>query len=200
MTGARAVAISPDGNHAYIGGSSSLAAYDLSTIAGLTARGLPTMTGAIGGLAFAADQAPQAKFNPVPAPAGSASTFEGGPSLDGDGSVTSWSWDFGDGTTSTGPQTAHVYATPGTYTARLTVTDDEGCSTTSKYTGQQLSCSGSPYATAMAVMTFPWRRSCTHLRPGVRARRQRRVLRDARPEGSRGQRAGHQQRLEHHGA
>jgi len=39
---------------------------------------------------------------------------------------TSWSWDFGDGQTSTVQNPTHTYA-PGVYTACLTVTNDEGC-------------------------------------------------------------------------
>jgi PKD repeat protein len=37
-----------------------------------------------------------------------------------------WAWTFGDGTTGTGPMPAHTYAAPGTYVARLTVTDNNG--------------------------------------------------------------------------
>ncbi|HEX4930853.1 MAG TPA: DNRLRE domain-containing protein [Gaiellaceae bacterium] len=36
---------------------------------------------------------------------------------------TSWSWDFGDGTTGTGPAPKHTYLVEGTYTVSLTVTD-----------------------------------------------------------------------------
>jgi PKD repeat protein len=47
-------------------------------------------------------------------------------STDSDGSVTAWSWRFGDGSTSAEREPTHGYAAPGTYTVRLTVTDDEG--------------------------------------------------------------------------
>jgi hypothetical protein len=43
-----------------------------------------------------------------------------------DGAVVSGRWDFGDGTTATEPNPAHLYAEGGTYTVTLTVTDDEG--------------------------------------------------------------------------
>jgi DNA-binding beta-propeller fold protein YncE/PKD repeat protein len=150
VTGASSVTISPDAKHAYVGGSSSVAAYDLSSVATMTLRtGSPVPTsGAHSGLALTTNQAPQAKMNAVAAPAGAPSTFQGGPSLDPDGNVASWSWDFGDGSTGTGSAVTHVYAQPGSYTIRLTVIDDEGCSTSSTYTGQALSCFGSPYATS----------------------------------------------------
>ncbi|WP_245769174.1 ThuA domain-containing protein [Streptomyces indicus] len=47
--------------------------------------------------------------------------------------ITSYHWDFGDGTKPAGeegPTAAHTYARPGAYTARLTVTDDKGDTTT----------------------------------------------------------------------
>jgi PKD repeat protein len=47
-------------------------------------------------------------------------------SSDTDGTVMAWSWSFGDGQGSTVRSPAHTYATAGTYTVRLTVTDDLG--------------------------------------------------------------------------
>lgn len=44
------------------------------------------------------------------------------------GGVVSYSWDFGDFTTSTLATPAHTYSAPGTYNVTLTVTDSHGCS------------------------------------------------------------------------
>ena len=52
--------------------------------------------------------------------------FRGDTSTDSDGSIVSYAWNFGDGATATGPSTSHRYATPGSYTVQLTVTDDDG--------------------------------------------------------------------------
>ena len=52
-------------------------------------------------------------------------TFTDG-SSDSDGSLVSWSWNFGDGGTSTAQNPQHTYASAGTYNISLTATDDRG--------------------------------------------------------------------------
>jgi PKD repeat protein len=47
-------------------------------------------------------------------------------SSDSDGSVVAWAWDFGDGNTASAQNPSHGYATGGTYTVTLQVTDNDG--------------------------------------------------------------------------
>jgi PKD repeat protein len=49
-------------------------------------------------------------------------------SSDVDGSLTAWSWRFGDGKSSASRSPGHTYAAAGEYTVTLTVTDDDGAS------------------------------------------------------------------------
>ncbi len=49
----------------------------------------------------------------------------------GPGYPTTYLWDFGDGTTSTGSSTSHAYAAPGVYYVNLTATNAGGSTTTS---------------------------------------------------------------------
>lgn len=51
-------------------------------------------------------------------------------SSDPDGSIASRSWNFGDGTTSTATSPSKTYATAGTYSVVLTVTDNNGATAT----------------------------------------------------------------------
>lgn len=51
-------------------------------------------------------------------------------STDADGTIKSWSWNFGDGQTSSDQNPVHPYASAGTYTVTLTVTDDDGATGT----------------------------------------------------------------------
>jgi subtilisin family serine protease len=53
-------------------------------------------------------------------------SFDGSASSDPGGSITSYAWDFGDGTTGTGMTVNKTYASAGTRTVRLTVTDNAG--------------------------------------------------------------------------
>jgi PKD repeat protein len=57
-------------------------------------------------------------------------SFNASDSSDSDGSITSYSWSFGDGGSSSGVTAAHTYNSAGTYTAQLTVTDDDGATDT----------------------------------------------------------------------
>ena len=61
-------------------------------------------------------------ITPLEAPVmvGKSAAFDGRRSI---GKVTSWTWQFGDGATGTGPSVRHTYAKGGIYTVRLTVSD-----------------------------------------------------------------------------
>ncbi len=58
--------------------------------------------------------------------AGSTCSFDGTGSADPDGTIAGYAWTFGDGSTGTGPTVSHSYASGGTFTVGLTVTDNQG--------------------------------------------------------------------------
>ena len=47
-------------------------------------------------------------------------------SYDEDGTISSYSWDFGDGQTGSGKNVFHTYQNPGDYIVSLSVTDNDG--------------------------------------------------------------------------
>src|SRR4029079_13183058 len=52
--------------------------------------------------------------------------LDGTGSADEDGDALTYAWDFGDGSTGTGPTPIHAYADNGGYTVTLTVDDGHG--------------------------------------------------------------------------
>ena len=54
--------------------------------------------------------------------------FDASASNDPDGSIVSYDWAFGDGNTGSGQTATHTYPDAGSYTPRLTVTDERGAS------------------------------------------------------------------------
>lgn len=57
--------------------------------------------------------------------------LDAGTSSDDDGTIVSYDWTFGDGQTGSGAELSHTYANSGTFSIRLTVTDDDGAVSTS---------------------------------------------------------------------
>jgi PKD repeat protein len=78
------------------------------------------------------DEPPFAEFfvlasnSTQPIRVGQTVTFDGSPSFDPDGFITSYSWNFGDGGLGSGPITGHIFSIAGNYAVRLTVTDSSG--------------------------------------------------------------------------
>ncbi len=74
------------------------------------------------------NRTPVARFTYTPAAgvAPFAATFNGTTSYDPDGTIASYSWNFGDGGTGTGATRSHTYMSAGVYNVTLTVTDDDG--------------------------------------------------------------------------
>lgn len=80
----------------------------------------------------AQNQAPTAAF--TTSVANLAASVNAAGSADADGTIASYAWDFGDGTTGTGATASRTYAAGGTYTVTLTVTDDRGATGTATKT------------------------------------------------------------------
>jgi PKD repeat protein len=76
----------------------------------------------------AANQPPTASFTTTVT--GSTVAVDGRGSTDADGTIASYAWNFGDGATGSGATASRTYATAGTYTVTLTVTDDRGAAST----------------------------------------------------------------------
>ncbi|TDR41099.1 vibriolysin [Tahibacter aquaticus] len=118
-------------------------AWDAVGVTG-TAPANPNACGGSGG-----NQPPVASF--TAAPSGLTVALNGSGSSDPDGSVASYSWNFGDNTSGSGATTSKTYTTAGTYTVTLTVTDNQGASNSKSQqvtvsTGGGGTCPGTSYS------------------------------------------------------
>jgi YVTN family beta-propeller protein len=141
------VAVAPDGSIAYVangsaGTVSQIRLSDNSVTQTISVGSSPA------GLAFVPDQAPAASLTVTPAAAGSATSFDASASTVAYGTIVSYAWVFGDGTTATTStaSTTHTYAVGCGYTATVTETDSAGTSTTQVFTGQQIVRNGASTA------------------------------------------------------
>jgi large repetitive protein len=102
--------------HTYAGGSNYTVRLTVTDSNGATGTKFQTVTDV--------NSAPAATFNF--SSNGLRCSFDGSGSRDSDGTIGSYVWNFGDGTTGSGARVSHTYAAFGQYTVTLTVTDNAG--------------------------------------------------------------------------
>jgi Tol biopolymer transport system component/PKD repeat protein len=86
---------------------------------------------------------------------GSACQFDGSGSSDAEGTIASYTWQFGDGTSGSGPTPHHIYAIGDRYAVTLTVTDDTG---TTAALNRTIEANAPPVAALSAACNGP---TCT---------------------------------------
>jgi len=99
--------------------------------------------------------------------AGEAVVLNGSSSFDPDGSIVSYDWNFGDGSSASGATVSHTYTTIGLYTATLTVTDNDGATDTDT---AEVLISDKPATPTLHVgdITFTYRQAGSSKRPSCR--------------------------------
>jgi 6-phosphogluconolactonase (cycloisomerase 2 family) len=164
-TNGKALALTPDGKRLYVSnnGSNNVSGFNVASDGSLTLMtNSPFGVGDIfpspdlESIAITPDQPPTAAFASTPGLAGNPTGFDASTSTDSDGSPASYVWDFGDGgnATTNDSKVAHAYGKPGIYTVKLTLTDNEGCSTQLIFTGKATLCNGSGVADVTHQVTI----------------------------------------------
>ncbi len=162
------VAITPDGKDLYaalLNDPGLVAGLAIGSMGGLTSvTGSPFPTGGTFPSFFSAavtpTQTPVPAFSSSAGKAGTPTSFDASATTVPGGSPTSFVWDFGDGTApvAAGASRTHTYAVDGTYTVKLTVTND--CDPSAVFTGSVASvgnavyCNGLPQATVSHQVTI----------------------------------------------
>lgn len=75
-----------------------------------------------------------------------ACTFDASSSTDPDGTVTGYSWTFGDGGTTTGATPTHAYSSAGSYSVQVTVADNQGATSSTVHAVTVTAPAGTPFA------------------------------------------------------
>lgn len=161
-TYANGIAVSPDGRFVVAGVSAAtnnVHVFATNPGAGVTAvAGSPFSSGAnMGGgspaheVAFRPDQGPSIASATVSG-TDRKRTLTANGAADPDGAVTSYRWDFGDGTTATTAtaSTTHTYAKSGNYNAQVSAIDNENCGASDIFDGRLFLCNAAPN-TSIAV-------------------------------------------------
>ena len=158
------LAITPDANTIYVSDPANNRIAILNTLTN-------TITGSItqasanlilppnvpffpGGFIVTPDQAPIAAFTATDPPLDV--VFDASASSSPVGTIVSYFWDFGDGTTAltSDPIITHIYNQEGTYQVTLTVTNSAGTSTTQIFTGRTVSNNGGPSAITTQLVSI----------------------------------------------
>lgn len=91
--------------------------------------------------------------------------FDASASVDTDGTISSYAWNFGDGNTANGREVSHTYLDPGTYIAQLTVTDNDGAIATATRSIEVSEPTGGPCETPITLFSrdFPYQNTNFYL-------------------------------------
>jgi DNA-binding beta-propeller fold protein YncE len=142
------LALTPNGRTLYAAGG-NLHLFNIDSSGRATPKTPPffDLFGAVG-VAVSPNQAPVASFEVSIDAARSVVSFDAASAVDPDGSIARYDWNFGDGSVlmNGGPAPSHLYAQSGDYDVRLVVTDNEGASTRTIFTGSSVIENGAPTA------------------------------------------------------
>jgi YVTN family beta-propeller protein len=115
------------------------------------------ISGQMQDIVMSPDQAPVAYFSVNVQSSGLPTQFNASASISPIGTISSYAWDFGDGTTliTNTPIVNHTYSSTNSFNAMLTVTNSAGTSTSKVFSSRFMSNNGGPTATVSQMIIIP---------------------------------------------
>jgi len=150
------VVVTPDGNTLYVINEAADDVIPIDVATNTIGPAFAQIPGEIQDVIMSPDQAPVASFFVVAQTTGFPTIFNASDSISPIGTIATYAWDFGDGTTvtTTTPIVNHTYNAPGSYNAVLTVTNSAGTSTTKVFLSQNMSNNGGPNAVVSQLISI----------------------------------------------
>ncbi len=149
------VAVLPNGSDFFVTDSSASSVYDVNSKTFNSAD--VNLSSDSNAIAITPDQPPIANLKVTAGAPGSNSSFDASASTVKFGTITSYYFNFGDGTTllSSTPTVTHAYMSCGTYFATVTETGSGSASNQFVFTGQTASLDGGTEATSTVAVEVP---------------------------------------------
>jgi hypothetical protein len=154
--GPNAIAVLPNGRTAYVADANDGTVTPIA-IKTLTAGTPITVGGNPIDIAITPDQAPVAQIHAGDFAPGSPTPFDAFGSSVAYGTITHYTWRFGDGVTvrTTVPTVQHLYTESGSFTATVTETSSAGTALKRVFTGHTMIENGGPSARASTTVIVP---------------------------------------------
>lgn len=149
------VVATPDSQKVYVINETNNFVTEIDTLSDTVSDSFNGVAGDFRDLVISPDPAPVASFTATPQLAGSPTSFDASASLSPIGTIVSYAWDFGDGTTVTTASSLinHTYTHAGNFTVTLTVTNSAGTSTTQVFSSGFMSNNGGPTAVISHIVS-----------------------------------------------
>lgn len=151
------VVATPDSKKIYVINETTDNVTPIDVATNSTGPSFANIMGQIQDIVMSPDQAPVASFFVNVQPVGLPTQFNGSASISPIGTISSYAWDFGDGTTliTNTPIVNHTYSSTGSFNVLLTVTNSAGTSTSKVFSSRFMSNNGGPNAIFSQIINIP---------------------------------------------
>jgi len=151
------VVATPDSKSIYVINESTDDVTPIDVATNTAGSSFANITGQIQDIVMSPDQAPVASFSVNVQSSGLPTQFDASASISPIGTISSYAWDFGDGTSliTNTPIVNHIYSTTGFFNVMLTVTNSAGTSTFKVFSSRFMSNNGGPTANVSQNVSIP---------------------------------------------